>query len=614
MNVRKFLSLGVITRNYYQVRTSSTNVFKTHILKNSLFKQTTPIYQHHTMGCQTSKPQAKANLSEEEAPKTGDEYVEDVVCCESEIAENEMKVFNIKDAGNVLLVRQNGKIHALGTKCTHYGAPLVNGALGDGRIRCQWHGACFNIETGDIEDFPGFDSLPCHQVTIENCKVKVRAKRSALENPKRIKPMCKKLESDKEHYVIIGGGPAGAICVETLRQENFTGKITMICKEKYLPYDRVKVSKIGDFDIEQNQFRTPEFYEENNIEVKLGVSANKVNVEEKKVQLEDGKTISFNKLFIATGSQAAKIDVPGKDLRNIITLRDYDDGKHFSSLLTPEMDIVINGSSFIAMEAAAMCSDKVKSVTVVARSKAPFKHALGEEVGYAFMKLFKAKGIIFRSNTNIKTIKDDGTGQIRGVELEDGTILNANILVLGVGSTLSTKFLKDSGIALKSDGSVEVDGYLQTNVKDIFAGGDIAYAPVYSYDNKKATIGHFPLAHYHGRIAALNMLGQNQELRVVPYFWTSLFGKSIRYAGSGSFEDVIYVGNIDELKFVAFYINKLDQVVAASSCGMDPIVSQFAELLYQGKKLFRKDIDKKPLEWLSRIVPNPVLPVDQRTS
>lgn len=93
-------------------------------------------------------------------------YVEAVVCNENELKDNEMKVFNIGDEGRVLLVKQKGTISALGTKCTHYGAPLATGALGDGRIRCPWHGACFDIKTGDIEDFPGFDSLPCYQVTV----------------------------------------------------------------------------------------------------------------------------------------------------------------------------------------------------------------------------------------------------------------------------------------------------------------------------------------------------------------------------------------------------------------------------------------------------------------
>lgn len=89
------------------------------------------------------------------ATSTKDEYVEAVVCKDSDIGENEMKQVDLEDVGKVLLVRQNGKLTALGAKCTHYGAPLVNGALGDGRVRCQWHGACFNLLTGDIEDFPG---------------------------------------------------------------------------------------------------------------------------------------------------------------------------------------------------------------------------------------------------------------------------------------------------------------------------------------------------------------------------------------------------------------------------------------------------------------------------
>lgn len=83
-----------------------------------------------------------------------DDYVEDVVCKESDLVENEPKVFPLGE-GKVLVIKQNGKINAIGNKCTHYGAPLVNSAVGDGRLRCQWHGACFNIETGDIEDFPG---------------------------------------------------------------------------------------------------------------------------------------------------------------------------------------------------------------------------------------------------------------------------------------------------------------------------------------------------------------------------------------------------------------------------------------------------------------------------
>ncbi|GBP41546.1 Apoptosis-inducing factor 3 [Eumeta japonica] len=98
--------------------------------------------------------------------ESNENYVEQVVCNQNDLNDNEMKVFDIGEDQKVLVVKQKGEINAIGTKCTHYGAPLANGALSDGRIRCPWHGACFNIKTGDIEDFPGFDSLPCYQVTI----------------------------------------------------------------------------------------------------------------------------------------------------------------------------------------------------------------------------------------------------------------------------------------------------------------------------------------------------------------------------------------------------------------------------------------------------------------
>lgn len=106
--------------------------------------------------------------------ESSEQYVESVVCKVDDLKDNEMKVFEIGEDGKILLVKQNGQFNAVGTKCTHYGAPLVNGALGDGRVRCPWHGACFNLKTGDIEDFPGFDSLPCYKVSVsEKGEVKV---------------------------------------------------------------------------------------------------------------------------------------------------------------------------------------------------------------------------------------------------------------------------------------------------------------------------------------------------------------------------------------------------------------------------------------------------------
>ncbi|CAH1129431.1 unnamed protein product [Ceutorhynchus assimilis] len=548
------------------------------------------------MGCNTSKlPDNTTSKWTSKPEDTNDGYVEDVVCKVQDLAENEMRAFDL-DEQKVLVIKQKGVISAIGAKCTHYGAPLVNGALGDGRLRCQWHGACFNIQTGDIEDFPGLDSLPCYKVTVEDDNVKVRAKRSELHAQKRVKSMAKKNVVAKEKYVIIGGGPSGATAAETLRQQGFEGDITMICKEKYLPYDRVKVSKQMDFEIDKGQLRNDAFYKDNDIEVLKGVTATAVETENNLVKLDNGAEVKYDKLYLATGCNPRKPNVPGNDLKNVCVLRGYDDAKYAYSQLKPDIDVVVLGSSFIGMEAANFCVSKVKSVTVIGRGNAPFRATWGERIGEAIKKVFEEKQIKYIPNNGIKKINANSAGAVSSVELSDGQILKCDILLCGIGSTYCTEFLKGSGINMRPDGSVEVNEFMQTNIPNVYCGGDIAYAPVWSHNNTKACIGHYPLAQYHGHVSGLNMAGKSFPLKAVPYFWTMLFGKSIRYAGYGSYDDIIYAGDVEALKFMAFFL-KGDEVVSASSCGMDPLVSMFAERLAQGKKLYRNDLKDDPLAW-----------------
>ncbi|XP_052752094.1 apoptosis-inducing factor 3 isoform X1 [Galleria mellonella] len=534
------------------------------------------------------------------------EYVESVVCNENDLKENEMKVFDIGDEGKVLLVKQKGEINALGTKCTHYGAPLTSGALSDGRIRCPWHGACFNIKTGDIEDFPGFDSLPCYQVTVsEKGQVKVKAKISDLKSNKRIKDMGSVSPCDGSVVVIVGGGPSGATCAETLRSEGFKGRITVVAKENYLPYDRIKVSKIGTVtEIEKLQVRTQDYYQDANIEILKGVEATNVDSEERLVYLNDGSKLRYSALYLATGSKPRVPDVPGINMKNIFTVRNFEDSMNILGTLGSEKDkdVVVLGLSFIGLETAASCCPKAKSMTVVGKDAAPLGQVFGLEIGRSLQKLFEEKDVKFHFGTTI--IKCNGeNGAIKSVELDNGTTLPADMLILGVGSTFHTDFLKNSGIKLETNGAVSVNDKLETNIKNVYAGGDIAYAPVYAHGNKQMSIGHIGLAQYHGRVAALNILKKEIPLKTVPYFWTMLFGKSIRYAGCGKSSNIQIEGDINELKFVIFFFDESDKVIAVASCMRDPIVSQFAEFLYQGKSLHKKDLKDDPFAWTKSIVP-----------
>ncbi|KAK7078635.1 Apoptosis-inducing factor 3, partial [Halocaridina rubra] len=219
-----------------------------------------------------------------EAPEptmNGDEVIETVVCREDELPDYGMKCFAV-EGSTVLVVREYGLLSALGSKCSHYGAPLENGEFTNGRIRCPWHGACFNAKTGDIEDYPGLDSIPRYDIDIEDGYVKVRAPLSELLANKRTKPMANRDPENLTTFVVIGGGAAGATCVEKLRQEGFTGQVTLVSREEHLPYDRPKLSKAMDLTSDKITLRSQQFYESGDIELRLGTTAVSVDTEGKK--------------------------------------------------------------------------------------------------------------------------------------------------------------------------------------------------------------------------------------------------------------------------------------------------------------------------------------------
>lgn len=526
------------------------------------------------------------------------DFVEEIVCQESDIPDNGMKVCDIgSEDGKVLLIKQAGQIHAIGHKCSHYGAPLVNGALGDGRVRCPWHGACFNIKTGDIEDFPGLDSLPCFSVElVEGGGVKVKAKKSDLASHKRLKVMAPKDSSNNNVFVIIGGGAAGQVCAETLRQEGYTGRLVLVCAENFLPYDRIKLSKQLDLTIDKIQLRPDAFYKEHQIEIIQNKKATKLDTENKKIHLSDGQILNYNSAFIATGSIPRRLQLPGFDLVNVFTLRSLADAAEIKNALSSEAKVIIYGSSFIGMEAAAYCANNSKSVTVVGRSQTPFQETLGEAIGSRIAKLFTDKGVQLKMSRTITELKGDS--KVESAVLSDGEVIPADVVIIGLGSTLATDFLQGSGVDLSPSGTVPVNQFLETNCAGIFAGGDIAEAPVHAIEgNQRTAIGHWGLAHYHGRIAALNMVSKPTPLKTVPFFWTMLFGTSFRYAGYGKgYDDIVNGGDLEGLKYASYFC-KGDRVIAVVTVGVDPIAAAFAERLNSNQILTKSTVSANPLNW-----------------
>ncbi|XP_054101060.1 apoptosis-inducing factor 3 isoform X4 [Callithrix jacchus] len=504
--------------------------------------------------------------------------------------------------GKVLLVKDNGEFHALGHKCPHYGAPLVKGVLSRGRVRCPWHGACFNISTGDLEDFPGLDSLHKFQVKIEKEKVYVRASKQALQLQRRTKVMAKCISpsagySGSTNVLIVGAGAAGLVCAETLRQEGFSDRIVLCTLDRHLPYDRPKLSKSLDTQPEQLALRPKEFFRAYGIEVLTEAQVVTVDVRNKKVVFKDGFKLEYSKLLLAPGSSPKTLSCKGKEVENVFTIRTPEDANRVVRLARGR-NVVVVGAGFLGMEVAAYLTEKAHSVSVVELEETPFRRFLGERVGRALMKMFENNRVKFYMQTEVSELRAQ-EGKLKEVVLKSSKVVRADVCVVGIGAVPATGFLKQSGISLDSRGFIPVNKMMQTNVPGVFAAGDAVTFPLAWRNNRKVNIPHWQMAHAQGRVAAQNMLAQEAEISTVPYLWTAMFGKSLRYTGYGeSFDDVIIQGDLEELKFVAFY-TKGDEVIAVASMNYDPIVSKVAEVLASGRAIRKREVETGDMSWLT---------------
>uniref|UniRef100_A0A8B9GWE8 Apoptosis inducing factor mitochondria associated 4 n=1 Tax=Astyanax mexicanus TaxID=7994 RepID=A0A8B9GWE8_ASTMX len=460
---------------------------------------------------------------------TSSREVTQLVCQESDLQDGQMKEVEIEQ-NKILLVRNEGKFSAVSGLCTHYGAPLIKGALVGNRVRCPWHGACFNTTTGDIEEFPGLDCLHSYKVKVDCGKVYV------TKTTKRVKEMSSRGPGVCHTVLLIGGGPASLQCAETLRQNKYGGRIIMVIKDEKLPIDKTKLSKAMNIEIEKILLRPSDFLQKHDIEVWTEKDVVSVNTEGKVVTFSDGTTQPYDQLLVSTGARARALQVPGAEMENVKLLESYKD-------------------------------------------------------------MLEEKNVKFYMNSGVAEMRGEN-GRVKEVVLQNGDVLQADVVISGIGVIPNSDFLKGSAVEVDSRNAVVVDKFMRTNIPDVFAAGDVVSFPLALREDKMVQIGHWQLAQAHGRVAALNMLKKQTEINSVPYFWTVLLGKSIRYTGYGEgYTDIVFKGNVEEMKFLAFYI-KGDEAVAAASLNFDPAVSKVAELMASGQKITKSQAESQDLAWL----------------
>jgi len=501
--------------------------------------------------------------------------IEAVVANVNDLQDGEIQQVCVGET-DVLLARVDGKFHATGAHCSHYQAPLAEGVLSGNRIICPWHNACFNVVTGDQQEPPGLDSLTRYQVRVEgeNVIVSVPEPAPGLRTPSMAQS---NLEADGRTFVILGAGAAGAHAAETLREAGYQGRIVMVTYENKLPYDRTWLSKdffIGQVTREQMPLRSSDFYKDHNIEVLLNKQAVRVDANSKTITFKDGDSLNYDALLLATGGKPRQLDVPGKDLQNVFTLRSFEDTDQILAAAQPGARAVVIGSSFIGMEVASGLTQRGLKVTVVSPEPVPFKKILGEEIGQVFQQVHEEAGVSFR--LGMKATQFVGNGKVEAVILENGERLTADLVVVGIGVQPATEFLE--GVELHpEDRSVPVDEYLCA-APGLYAAGDIARYPDW-LTGKATRIEHWRLAAQQGRTAARNMAGQTVKFMGLPVFWTMQFKFPLRYVGHAEqWDEIIFDGDLEQREFIAFYI-KDNQVLAAATSKRDTETAAISELM-----------------------------------
>ena len=387
--------------------------------------------------------------------------------------------------------------------------------------------------------------------------------------------------ANDDAFLIVGASLAGASAAQTLREQGFDGQVVLIGDETELPYERPPLSKdylMGKSGREKIYAHPDEWYQENNVELRLGQTVTGIDRRGQEISLAGDGRLPYSKLLLTTGSSPRRLNVPGADADGVHCLRRVEDSDAIKAAIEQSSRIAVIGAGWIGLEAASAARTAGVEVTVIEVAELPLLRVLGREVAQVFADLHAANGtgMLFGAHVAEITVSN---GRADGVRLADGSHIHADAVIVGVGITPNVGLAADAGLAV--DNGIVVNERLQTSDQNIFAAGDVANA-FHPHCDKHLRVEHWSNARHQPRAAARAMLGQEVSYDRVPYFFTDQYDLGMEYAGyvePEGYDRVVFRGDVPGREFIAFWLGSDGRVLAGMNVNIWDVNDAIAALV-----------------------------------
>jgi 3-phenylpropionate/trans-cinnamate dioxygenase ferredoxin reductase component len=383
-------------------------------------------------------------------------------------------------------------------------------------------------------------------------------------------------------FVVVGGGLAGAKAAEALRERGFDGSLVVVGDEAELPYERPPLSKdylAGKSAREDARVHDQQWYEDKQVELRLGVSATAVDTGAHQVQLSDGSRLGYQKLLLATGASPRRLTLPGADAPGVLYLRRVEDSDAIRSTFRAGARLAVVGGGWIGLETAAVARDAGVEVSLFEAAPLPLFGVLGAELAQPFADLHREHDVALYTGASLAEITVSG-GKASGVRLADGRVVPADAVVVGVGVTPNIELAQAAGLEIGN--GVLVDASLRSSDPDVYAAGDIANAE-HPFLGGRVRVEHWANALNQPATAAAAMLGDPAaSYEELPYFFTDQYDLGMEYIGHappGSYARVVVRGELAAREFIAFWLDGDSRVLAGMNVNVWDVVDPIKEII-----------------------------------